>query len=81
MFIKVENNKIVNASNWQTDETYKEIDFNYENYIDKPQNYYIFDGENIVENPEFEEEEQKGQNLPSPLSRIERVAPLYFSTL
>ena len=73
MFIKIENERILNASNWQLDETYKETDFNYENYIDKPQGYFIFDGQNIVKNSEFEEEEkQKERERLSKLSLTKR---------
>lgn len=73
MFIKVENQRIINASTYQADESYKEIDFNYENYIDKPQGYFIFDGQNIVKNPQFEEEEkQKEREKLSKLSLTKR---------
>lgn len=59
MFIKTEENKIIYASNWQADSSYKEVNFNYDNYIKKPQGYYIFDGKNIVENSQFEKEENE----------------------
>lgn len=73
MFIKTENSKIINASSWQIDKTYKEINFNYEDYINKPENYYIYDGENIVKNSEFEEEEkQKEIDRLSKLSLTKR---------
>ena len=73
MFIKVENYRILNASTYKADESYREIDFNYENYIDKPEDYFIFDGQNIVENPQFEEEErQKERERLSKLSLTKR---------
>lgn len=73
MFIKIENQRILNASTYKADESYREIDFNYENYIDKPQGYFIFDGQNIVENPQYEEEErQKERERISKLSLTKR---------
>jgi len=58
MFIKTDNNKIINASSWKIDDSYTQIDFNFEKFVEKPQGYYVLDNGNIIENPNFEAEIQ-----------------------
>lgn len=59
MFIKTENDRIINASTFIIDESYIEVDFNYYDFIEKPQNYYLYVNDEIVENPNYEKEEQE----------------------
>ena len=59
MFIKVENQRIINASTYQADEGYIEVEFNYDDFVEKPQNYYLYVDDEIIENPDFEKEQQE----------------------
>lgn len=57
MYAIIKNGKIINPSAWQLSEEYQEIDFKYEEFIEMPEDYYIYDNGEVVINPNFDEEQ------------------------
>lgn len=57
MFAIIQDKKIINPSAWQLSEEYQEIDFKYEEFIEMPEDYYIYNNGKVVINPNFDEEQ------------------------
>ena len=73
MYIKVENERILSVSTFKLDESYFEVIYDYYEFIDKPINYWLYQDNKIVVNPDYEtEEEEKKREIINHLSLTKR---------
>lgn len=73
MYIKVENERILSVSTFKLDESYFEVIYDYYEFIDKPINYWLYVDNEIIQNPDFIDEEEKKER--------ERIANLTMTAL
>ena len=58
MYAIIKNEKIINPSSWELTAEYKQIDFDYDTFVSKPENYYIYKNNKVTINPNFYEEQK-----------------------